>query len=330
MSDREPRIGTVVSQMGQDLAETVSRAVLAEKLGLASVWMEQVPNQRDTAMVLAALACATSAVTLGPSILPLYSRPPVVMAQSALTLDEVSGGRLILGLGLGHRGVGEWMVGATARPAVGSMREYLAIVTGLIRDGEIGYSGQWYSGHASYSAPRRDDLPVYVGTFGPRMLELAAEMGDGVLLWMCTPRYVREHAMPALRRGWARRGGRPAHFAVVTMVNAAVTDDVDDDRRWLDRYLSAHLRVPTYRKLFETSGFGAAASSGRPDQAMLDELGVIGGPADLARAITAYLEAGATEVVVSPIGSAARRTEAFTDTLTAAADYRANPGPSGR
>ena len=138
-------------------------------------------------------------------------RPPVAMAQTAITLDEISGHRLVLGLGCGHRIFGEWMLGATYSASIAPVREYLGIVTGLIREGEVSVTGSWFSGRVIYGAPRRAGLPVYMGSVGPRMLELAAEMADGVILWMCTPGYVRDFVMPRLRAGWARRpGGTPA------------------------------------------------------------------------------------------------------------------------
>src|SRR5262249_27266876 len=145
---------------------------------------------------------------IGSAIMPVYTRPPVIAAYTALAIDELSSGWFILGLGLGHRGVGEWMVGAgAAAPALVGMREYLHIAGALIRDGEVDHDGTWFSGHSACAAKvqRRADLPVYLGGFGPKMIELAAELTDGVILWMCTPSYVSEHAKPALRAGWARR-----------------------------------------------------------------------------------------------------------------------------
>jgi alkanesulfonate monooxygenase SsuD/methylene tetrahydromethanopterin reductase-like flavin-dependent oxidoreductase (luciferase family) len=268
------------------------------------------------------MACMTSTCTIGSAILPLYSRPPVVMAHTALTLDELSGGRFILGLGLGHRGVGEWTVGAgAAPPAVQAMREYLHIVISLIRDGEVRHDGKWFSGHAVYTATahRRSELPVYVGGFGPKMIELGAELADGVLLWMCTPEYVREHAMPALRRGWARRAdGRfpgGAGFNLAAMINAAVTADPGPDREWFARFLTAHLRVPAYRQLFTASGFGAQMTTGRGDQVMTRALAAIGSLEELEDRKAAYMAAGTTHLAISPVGSAHADLALFLETV---------------
>jgi alkanesulfonate monooxygenase SsuD/methylene tetrahydromethanopterin reductase-like flavin-dependent oxidoreductase (luciferase family) len=317
-----PRVGVVLEHQYLPLEETLQRAARVDALGAASTWLIQMPNQRESGTVLAGIACRTSRCTIGSAILPLYSRPPVVMAHTALTLDELSEGRFILGLGLGHRGVGEWMLGAATTPRpVPAMREYLQIVMSLIREGEVSHDGKWFSGHALYaaSAPRRSTLPVYVGGFGPKIIELAAELADGVILWMCTPQYVREHAMPALREGWARRvdGRYPggAGFELTAMVNAAVTADPDADRQWFRRHLTAYLRVPAYQRLFTASGFEEQVATGRGDQVMTQALAAIGPLKDLEDRMVAYTAAGSTHLAISPLASAHTDTALFLDTV---------------
>lgn len=311
-------VGAVIEQKNLSLEETLERGALAEKLGAQALWVVQLPNQRDSSMMLAGLAASTHRVTVGAGILPAYTRPPVVMAQTALTLDELSGGRTILGLGLGHRLIGEWMLGGTPGPPVDSMREYLTVVTALIRHGEVSISGRWFSGHASYSAPRRTELPVYVGAFGPRMLELAGELADGAILWMCGPEYVRDHVMPALRAGWARRKSSADGFPVVVMMSAVASTDADEDREDFRAYLAAYLRVPTYRNLFEASGFGADVREGRASDAMVSALAAIGSEQEIQKRMAAYYDAGVTQVAVSPTGRAHVDRDLFLDTLRAA------------
>lgn len=301
------------------LTETLERAALAEKAGADAAWLVQLPNQRDIVTVLAGIAGATETLRIGTGIVPAYTRPPVVAAQTALTLDELSGQRLALGLGLGHRLVGEWMVGAKPGPPVASMREYLTVVRALVRTGEVSFTGEHFGGHASYAAPRRADLPLLLGSFGPRMLELAGELADGVILWMCTPEYVRDQALPAVRAGLARAGRDPAGFEVVAIANAAVATDLAADRDAFRGFLASHLRVPTYRGLFERSGFGADVRAGEAGDAMVDALAAIGDPAHVADRVAAYRAAGATSVAVSPTVSAHLDRSRFLQTVEAAA-----------
>lgn len=284
------------------LGTVFERADIAEKAGADGLWVAQLPSQRDAGMLMAGLAARTSDVTIGSAVLPVYTSPPVVMAQAALTLDEISGHRLVLGIGRGHRLFGEWMLGATYSSSLRPMREYLTIVTSLIRQGEVNLAGSVFGGRAFYAAPRPPRLPVYVGAFGPRMLELAAELADGVILWMCTPSYVSEVAMPSLRRGWARRPGGNAGFAVVAMLPAVVSPQPGEFREGARSILNGYLRQENYQKLAAALGFSDDVRSRRVGDAMIDGLCAIGGEPLLQQRIAAYREAGVTEVAIVPLG----------------------------
>jgi alkanesulfonate monooxygenase SsuD/methylene tetrahydromethanopterin reductase-like flavin-dependent oxidoreductase (luciferase family) len=292
-------IGCAIEQTNVSLAEAYERSSLAEQAGADSLWLIQMPNQRENMMVLSGLAANTTAVKLGPSIVPMYTRPPVIMAQTAMTLDELSGGRLILGLGLGNPIAGQWMLGGPPAPPLGSTREYLTIVTSLIRTGEVSFAGRWHSGHATYAGPRRPGLPVYLGTFGPRMLELAGELADGVILWLCTAEYVAETVMPALRAGWARRDSDPGEFPVTIMLSASVTGD-SYERENFRRALGAYCRVPAYRQMFEASGFTADVKAARPSEEMVDAMSAMGTHAHVRDRLHAYRDAGVTRFAIGP------------------------------
>src|SRR5256885_15536174 len=132
------------------------------------------------------------------------------MAQMAATLDELSGGRFILGLGISHKVTVEGMWGLRLENPVAAMREYLTIVRTTLRDGGCGFEGRYFTGRAAYSGPRRADLPILISALNPRMLELAGEIADGIVLYMCTPAYVREHIVPAGRARREEVGENPA------------------------------------------------------------------------------------------------------------------------
>lgn len=292
-------IGAAIEQTGLSLADTYERAAIAEREGCESLWMVQLPNQRDAFTVLGGLAAATTSVRLGSSVVPLYTRPPMVMAQTALTLDEVSGNRLMLGLGLGNPMVGQWLLGGAPGPPLRSAREYLTVVTSLIRTGEVGFTGKWYSGNGTYPGPRRPDLPVYLGTFGPRMVELAGELADGLILWLCTPRYIREVIMPSLRAGWARRQTPRGEFPITLMLTLSATDpeaSLDGFRRGV----AAYSRVPAYRKMLAASGFGADLRAGRISHGMAAELGAFGSEAEVRGRLADYADAGVTRFAIAP------------------------------
>lgn len=310
-------IGAAIEQANLSLAEAYERAILAEQAGVDSLWLTQMPNQRETMMVMSGLAANTKAVALGSSIVPMYSRPPVVMAQTAITLDEASGGRLILGLGLGNPVAGRWMLGGAPVPPLQSTREYLTIVRSLIRTGEVNFSGRWFSGSATYAGPRRSELPVHLGTFGPRMLELAGEMADGVVLWLCTAEYVRETVMPSLRAGWARRESDPGEFQVTLMLNVSVTGE-EHERENFRRALGGYCRVPAYRQMFEASGFTADIKAARPSDEMIDALSALGTESHLRDRLATYRDAGVTRFAVGPQTGQEFDRERYVETFRAA------------
>src|SRR5881397_2811114 len=127
------------------LDESIARAKAAEKLGYESVWTTQMPDARDAAVVLAAYAHATARVKLGTGVLPIYTRHPTAMAHMAATLDELSGGRFILGIGISHKVTVEGMWGMTIEKPVDAMREYLTIVRNSLRDGSCSFEGRHFT-----------------------------------------------------------------------------------------------------------------------------------------------------------------------------------------
>jgi len=292
-------MGAAIEQTGVPLAETYQRAAIAEQVGCTSLWMIQVPNQRETLTVLGGLAANTMTATLASSIVPFFSRPPVVMAQTALTLDEISGGRLMLGIGMGNPMVGEWMLGHKQGPPLQATREYLTIVTSLVRTGEVSYTGRWHSGNGTYAGPRRAELPVYLGTFGPKMVQLAGELADGLILWVCTPQYVRDVVMPNLRIGWTRRETPRGDFPITLMISVSVTDDAYE-RENFRRALAGYARVPAYRKMFEASGFAADLKAGRASDAMVDSLAAFGSEQHVWNRLAEYADAGVTRFAIGP------------------------------
>src|SRR5215471_14333712 len=139
------------------MEESVNRARLVEKHGYESLWTTQLPTARDASLVLAAYAYATERVKLGTGVLPIYTRHPTAMAQMAATLDELSGGRFLLGIGVSHRVTVESMWGLRLESPVDAMREYLTIVRTSLRDGACSFEGKYFSAHWTYLGPRRED-----------------------------------------------------------------------------------------------------------------------------------------------------------------------------
>ena len=308
----------VINNAVKTLDESVSRAQAAERLDFESVWATQLPDARDTAMVLAAYAAATRRVTLGTGVLPIYTRHPTAMVQMAATLDEISGGRFILGFGISHRLTVEGMWGLHLQDPVDAMREYLTIVRTSLRDGGCDFQGKFFSARWMYSGPRRADFPVMISALHPRMLELAGEMADGVVLWMCSPAYIRDHVVPAVRAGREKAGKTLSGFEVVAALSTCLTSDRGAAQDVFRQTVTRYAGLPFYRRVLDASGFKAELEAGDVSESLMDELAGIGDQRQVRDAVERYRAAGVTLPGVMPFGSHAGAA-GFEATLEAAA-----------
>src|SRR3954451_8835351 len=197
-------VGTFISP-GRSLETGIERARLADSLGFDSVYTTQIAG-RDAFTVLAAFAQATEKVKLGTGVAPIFARTPAAMAQVAATLDELSGGRMVLGLGVSHQVTVDNWCGATISKPVTQMRDYAGAVRASLR-GEQPPEGEFFSTRFQFMGyEARPELPIYVAALSPNMLRLAGEIGDGVMLWLCAPDYIRDVVLPAVREGRERAG----------------------------------------------------------------------------------------------------------------------------
>ena len=293
---------------GADLAAAVALARRADAAGYESVWVTHGLG-RDALQVLSAYAHVALRVGLGTGVIPIYPRHPVLLAQEALTLQEVSGGRLRLGIGVSHRPMMEGALGLDMGRPLEVVREYVDVLRQALR-GRVQHDGAryrvtWQSGVPRLPAPP----PVYLAGLGPAMLELAGEIADGVVLWLCAPAYVLQQAVPAIRRGRERAGKALDGFEIVVSVPAAVTSDRGAATEIFKAELARYLALPFYRAMLEKSGFVAEVSAWdrAPGPASVGErlvqaLGAIGDAAALGSLVATYRAAGVTLPAIRPIG----------------------------
>ncbi|OGK81517.1 MAG: hypothetical protein A2X52_10435 [Candidatus Rokubacteria bacterium GWC2_70_16] len=293
---------------GADLGDAVTLAARAEGLGYESLWTTHGLG-RDALLVLGAYGQVAPRVGLGTGVIPIYPRHPVLLAQEALTLQDVTGGRLRLGIGVSHRASMEQALGLPMGEPLGVMREYVAVLraalTGRVEHVGARYRVAWQSGLPRLPAAP----PVLLAGLGPRMLELAGEIADGAVLWLCAPEYIRREALPAIRRGRARAGKPPDGFEVVAAVPAALTVERTAATALFKAELTRYLALPFYRAMLVGSGFAAelAAYDRAPGpEAVPDRLaaalGAVGDYPALRDFVAAHREAGVTLPAIRPIG----------------------------
>lgn len=298
---------------GRSLDEAIERVKLAETLGYESVYMTHIAG-RESLTVLTAYAMATSRIRLGTGVVPIYTRTPATMAQTAATIDDLSGGRFTLGLGVSHRPVVEAWHGQTIDHPVAEMREYTTIVRAILRGENPPAEGEkWRSSFHLMGLDPRPALPIYIAALSPAMLRLAGEIGDGVLLWLCNPSYIRDVVVPEVCKGRERAGLTLDGFDIVPAVPTALTDDPEAAFATMRRDLLTYFGLPFYRAMIERSGFGAdieaydaavgevEAMQAAISDAFLQELTAVGDSAQVQAGLDRYRAAGASTPCVGPI-----------------------------
>ncbi|MFD3483684.1 LLM class flavin-dependent oxidoreductase [Streptomyces sp. NPDC058665] len=274
----------VISPRYQGLDQLTKRVRLAERLGVDQVWLEQQPDQRDALLTAAAYLEAAPSITVGTAVLPVYARHPVAMAQAAATIDELYPGRFVLGIGYSHKFVNEYVLGLSQGKPIGVMREYTAIVTGLLNTGEIGFEGEHFTAHAQYTGGR-GAVPLHLAALRPQMIRLAVQMTDGIVIWLASPRYIRERIMPVIREACAEFGKDPDSFSVVTILPSYTGDNEADQIAGWEKSAASYRMLPYYRHVLEAFG--------KPDPR---EFALIGSRAQVRERLAEFRELGCVPV----------------------------------
>lgn len=265
------RIGLMHGANGPDgsLDELVAAAKRAEKLGFATLW---VPNifSWDAIGVLTVLGRETERIELGTAVVPSYPRHPMAMAQAALTASAASGGRFTLGIGLSHKVVIEDMFGLSYDKPARHMREYLEVLTPLLRGEPVKYEGEQYRVQGGIQVPGAQPVPLVVAALGPAMLGITGRLADGTITWMTGPRTLGDHIVPGLRAA-AEKAGRPAP-RVVAGLPIALTNDPDAARETMAKTFSIYGTLPSYRAMLDREGVSGPEGIGMVgDEAALRE-----------------------------------------------------------
>jgi alkanesulfonate monooxygenase SsuD/methylene tetrahydromethanopterin reductase-like flavin-dependent oxidoreductase (luciferase family) len=308
-----PRVATgCFISTGRSLPDAVERVKLAESLGYESVYVTHVAG-RESLTVLSVYAQQTTRIRVGTGVVPIYTRTPATMAQTAATIDELSGGRLTLGLGVSHRPVVEGWHGQTIDRPVAEMREYASIVRAILRGEDPPPGEKWQTGFHLMGIETRPALPLYIAALSPAMLRLAGEIADGLILWLCNPRYIADVVIPEVKAGREKAGRTLEGFDVVAAVPGAATDRPSEAFDAMRRDLIPYFGLPFYRAMIERTGFDAdiaaydaAAGDLEAMQAaisdgFLEELTAVGEDAQVREGLERYRAAGASSPCLGPI-----------------------------
>jgi F420-dependent oxidoreductase-like protein len=309
---------------GTNPTELIELAQEAERLGYDSAWAAEAWGT-DVVSVLGWLGATTTTLKLGAGIMQIPARTPAMTAMTAATLDLMSGGRVLLGLGTSGPQVAEGWHGQGFGKPLGRTREYVEIVRAAIRRDLVEHSGEHYA--IPYTAgdatglgkplklmmrPLRDEIPVYLAAIGPKNVALAAEIADGWLPVWLSPEHLHEVFGEALATA------KPGFDVAAFSVPVALTDDVQAGRDFVKPHLALYVGgmgakgQNYYTALVSRYGYEAEAATVQelyldgkkmeaiaavPD-ALVDEVALVGPRERIADRLAAWRESGVTTLLV--------------------------------
>jgi F420-dependent oxidoreductase-like protein len=296
---RRERIGLVVD--GSNSAAAVKTIVSAEAAGVRQVWMTHSPSWPDSLTTFAAAAAKTSSIRLGTSIVPTYPRHPLVLAQQVLSFYDLAPGRLRLGIGPSHRFIIEGTYGLQQQTPLAHLREYVKVLRAALWEGKVDHHGQLYNVVATL--PRTSQTPLLISTLGEKAFQLAGEVADGALSWVCPVPYLLRTGIPALHAS-ASAVGRAAP-PLVAHVPVALTEDRDSVLAAGHQMLDFYATIPFYANMFKNTGLNPTSDQQALSDGFVERLVVWGDEATVAVRFTELLDAGLDELMVSLVPTTA-------------------------
>jgi probable F420-dependent oxidoreductase len=276
-----PSVGVCV--FAGPMTTTVEVARAADAAGLDAAWTGEF-NDRSAIVALAEMAHHTRDCRIGSAIAYAVGRSPLILANEARGLDEISGGRLVLGLGTGTKGmqIGWHGVRDPEAPAV-RLEELVPLLRRIWRlhEAPVRHEGRFYSMNLTPTAevlrPTREEIPVFTAGVNPRMIETAGRVSDGLV---CHPtfssKYVHDVVRPAIALGADRTGRDPDAVEIAGMLMCSVHEDEEVARREVAAQIAFYAAPKAYAPMMEMSGFAAEADrirkafADRDTDAMID------------------------------------------------------------
>jgi 5,10-methylenetetrahydromethanopterin reductase len=319
-------------QDSHTIREGMAYAILAEEHGFEAVWQAESRLAREATVPMAAFAAVTERIKVGAGVVNTWTRNVGLLAATFSTLDDLAPGRVILGLGAWWEPLAS-KVGVDMRKPVQAMREVVEVTRRLLAMERVTYEGMFV--HVNdieidimHGDRSPKQVPIYVGATGMKMMELAGEIGDGVLLnYMVSPVY-NAQAMAALAIGAARAGRRVEDIdrpqLIVCSLDADRSTALDRARELLTQYLGQQPHITkasgVSQQLIDEIGsvLSWPATPAQVERAMalvpdeVVQLITASGTPDECRAkVREYVEAGCTCPILYPLGDVPATIEAF-------------------
>jgi F420-dependent oxidoreductase-like protein len=316
--------------LGISAEDQLRLAQEADNLGYDSIWAAEAYGS-DAATVMAWLATNTKKSKIASGIFQMPARTPAMTAMTAATLDNISGGRMVLGLGMSGPQVVEGWHGQPFNHQLQRTREYVAIVRKALARETVTHDGEFYGlplpgGPGKplklIIQPIQDHIPIYLAAIGPKNTALAAEIADGWLPTLFAPDHI-DVFKPAIEEGAGRAGRSNGELDIAPMTSVAIEDDVDKARDMMRPYLALYIggmgsrKKNFYNELVTRYGYGDDARKVQDlylehkyDQAMaaipaelIDKISLCGSKDAVRERLEVYRNAGVGTLLVTPVAA---------------------------
>jgi F420-dependent oxidoreductase-like protein len=271
-------------------------AATADEQGFDSLWIPQTFGV-DALTAIAIAGSQVPNITFATAVVPTYPRHPQMLAQQALTVNDVIGDRLVLGIGPSHKPLVEGSWGISFDKPIRHLREYLECLMPLLHDKKVRFNGETLTTRADLSiegpAPK-----VMMSALGPQLLKVTGRLADGTILWMTGPKTIAGHSAPTIREA-AAAAGRPEP-EVVAGFPVCVTDGSDaanaDTRERAAKSFAMYGELPSYRAMLDREGYDGPG-----------DIAIIGGAGEVEERIGSLADTGVTTFAASEFGNRDQR-----------------------
>lgn len=295
--------------------ECVELAKRAEtEWGYDAIWLAET-NGAESFALGGAIASATERLEIGTAIVPAYNRTPAVLAMASGTLAQLSGDRFRLGLGSSSHAIIESWNGLPFESPLTRVRETVEVVRQALAGGKTDFEGKALRSRGfRLGALPAKPVPIYLAALRARMLALAGEIGDGLIINFF-PLSATGRILEAYRGGATAAGRDASGHEVVARFQVAVTDDVASARNLMRAVFAGYVATPVYNRFFDWVGFGEvargvaeafaagdrAATAAAISDEFIDEVTILGSVEQCRERLAAFVEAGVTTPVLSPL-----------------------------
>jgi len=301
--------------------KTTFYAIQAEKTGFDTLWITDHFNNRNVYVSLAIVSAYTDRIKLGPGVTNPYMAHPVVTAQAVSTLNEVAPGRVICGIGVGDRTTLE-MIHVKPEKPLATIRESVKIIREITSGKNVKLKGTIFTiSGAQLNFKAASEIPIFIGAQGPKMLALAAEVGDGVLINASHPKDV-ERAIGFVREGAEKAGKKTEDLTIAAYTSFSVAKDQEKAAKAVVPVV-AYIVAGCPEAILQKHGISPKTATeirqaiikgnwkeafSQIDDKTIEAFSICGTPETVVEKINRLVKAGTTQMVVgSPIGPNIRK-----------------------